>query len=164
MPVLSPPASVASLLELAVFALPHAPQALPAYATTGSAGLDLQAAMDAPITLAPLQRALVPTGYIIAVPQGYEAQIRARSGLSIKFGITLINAVGTIDSDYRDELMIPLVNLSQEAYTIHPGDRVAQLLLAPVYPVRWVPVVSPASLPPAPTQSPRVGGFGSTGV
>jgi dUTP pyrophosphatase len=154
--------------QLPVFCLPHAPQSLPAYATPGSAGLDLQAAISTPLTLAPMQRVLVPTGYIVAVPRGFEAQIRSRSGLSIKHGITLINAVGTIDSDYRDELMIPLINLSDVAYTINPGDRVAQLLLAPVYPVQWIPIATVSQLPLPHTAKAqgetRAGGFGSTGV
>lgn len=103
---------------------------LPAYQTSGSAGVDLRAYLDEAITLEPLERRLIPTGLHIALPKGYEAQLRARSGLSTKHGITLINAVGTIDSDYRGEIKISLVNLSREAYTIEPGERVAQMIIA----------------------------------
>lgn len=103
---------------------------LPAYQTSGSAGVDLRAYLDEAITLEPLERRLIPTGLHIALPKGYEAQLRARSGLSTKHGITLINAVGTIDSDYRGEIKIGLVNLSREAYTIEPGERVAQMIIA----------------------------------
>lgn len=103
---------------------------LPAYQTSGSAGVDLRAFLDEAITLEPLERRLIPTGLHIALPNGYEAQLRARSGLSTKHGITLINAVGTIDSDYRGEIKVGLVNLSCEAYTIEPGDRIAQMIIA----------------------------------
>ena len=103
---------------------------LPAYQTDGSAGVDLQADILEPMTLGSLERRLIPTGLSIALPNGYEAQIRARSGLSTKHGITLINAVGTIDSDYRGEIKIGLVNLSNEPYTITPGERVAQMIIA----------------------------------
>lgn len=103
---------------------------LPAYQTSGSAGVDLRAFLDEAITLEPLERRLIPTGLHIALPNGYEAQLRARSGLSTKHGITLINAVGTIDSDYRGEIKVGLVNLSREAYTIEPGDRIAQMIIA----------------------------------
>lgn len=103
---------------------------MPEYKTPGSSGMDLQVDIPEPITLQPLERALFPTGLYIELPVGYEAQLRARSGLSTKSGITLINAVGTIDSDYRGEIRIGLVNLSQQAYTVHPGDRVAQMIIA----------------------------------
>lgn len=103
---------------------------LPAYQTIGSAGVDLRAFLDEAVTLKPLERRLIPTGLHIALPDGYEAQIRPRSGLSTKHGITLINAVGTIDSDYRGEIKIGLVNLSQDSYTIEPGERVAQMIIA----------------------------------
>lgn len=103
---------------------------LPAYQTIGSAGVDLRAFLDQAVTLKPLERRLIPTGLHIALPDGYEAQIRPRSGLSTKHGITLINAVGTIDSDYRGEIKIGLVNLSHDSYTIEPGERVAQMIIA----------------------------------
>lgn len=103
---------------------------LPKYETAGSAGMDLKANLEADITLKSLERTLVPTGLFIELPQGYEAQIRPRSGLSIKHGITLINCVGTIDSDYRGEIKIPVVNLSSEPYTLKHGERVAQMIIA----------------------------------
>jgi dUTP pyrophosphatase len=109
-----------------------------------------------------MQRALIPTGLILLIPQGYEVQIRARSGLAIKHGITLINAIGTIDSDYRHELMVALVNLSDQPYTVQRGDRIAQLVLAPVVQavITLAQHVTPAQ---AQTQFERQGGFGSTG-
>lgn len=102
---------------------------LPEYKTEGSAGMDLQAFLSEPLTLEPMERTLIPTGLYMAIEEGYEAQIRARSGLSIKHGITLINAIGTIDSDYRGELKVAVVNLSKEAYTITPGERIAQMVI-----------------------------------
>ncbi|MBX2860619.1 MAG: dUTP diphosphatase [Vampirovibrio sp.] len=146
-----------------VHRLPHAPKELPAYATPGSAGMDVRAALEAPITLQPMERTLVPTGIIMLLPEGYECQIRSRSGLSIKHGITLINAVGTIDSDYRHEVKVPLVNLSQQAFTIEPGERVAQLIIAPVTQVRWDEVAAEA-VEQDQKELVRAGGFGSTGT
>ena len=105
---------------------------LPEYKTEGSSGMDLYAAIDKEITLKPLERVLVPTGIKIEIPLEYEAQIRARSGLSVKHGITLINAVGTVDADYRGEVCVGLVNLSNEEYTIKPDDRIAQMVIAKV--------------------------------
>ncbi len=110
---------------------------LPKYETEGSAGMDLRANLTEPITLQPLERKLIPTGLFIALPNGYEAQVRARSGLSIKKGLTLINAVGTIDSDYRGELKIAMVNISNEAYTIKHGERIAQLVIAQYQRATW---------------------------
>ncbi len=110
---------------------------LPQYETEGSAGMDLRANLEEPITLQPLERRLIPTGLFIALPNGYEGQVRARSGLSIKKGLTLINAVGTIDSDYRGELKIPMVNISDEAYTIKHGERIAQLVIAQYQRATW---------------------------
>lgn len=138
--------------------LAHAPEDLPFYATPGSAGMDIKAAIDAPLTLEPMQRELVPTGFIIQLPEGYECQIRPRSGLSIKHGITLINCVGTIDSDYRHEVKVPLVNLSKDAFTIEPGDRIAQMLVAPVTRVQWEEIEDVELV------AGRSGGFGSTGI
>ena len=104
---------------------------MPSYETEGSAGADLRAWLpDGPITLQPGERRLIPTGLFVELPPGIEAQIRARSGLSIKHGITMINGVGTVDSDYRGEWNVPLVNLGQEPYTIQDGDRIAQMVLA----------------------------------
>jgi dUTP pyrophosphatase len=111
---------------------------LPAYATAGSAGLDLAAAVAEPLTLAPLARVLVPTGLKLAIPAGYEGQVRPRSGLALKHGLSIPNAPGTIDSDYRGELQVLLVNLGQVPVTIERGQRIAQLVIAPV--VRAVPV------------------------
>lgn len=105
---------------------------LPEYKTSGAAGMDLCAAIDEPVTLKPLERALIPTGLKIELEHGYEAQIRPRSGLSIKHGITLINCVGTIDEDYRGEVCVPLVNLSNETYTIQPDERIAQMIISRV--------------------------------
>ena len=103
---------------------------LPAYATVGAAGADICACLEEPIILQPGERRLIPTGLFIEIPQGIEAQIRARSGLSIKHGIGLVNGVGTVDSDYRGEWNIPLINWGQEAYTIYDGDRIAQAVFA----------------------------------
>lgn len=103
---------------------------LPRYETSGSAGADLRACLDEPITLMPGERRLIPTGLTVELPDGIEAQIRARSGLSIKHGITMINGVGTVDSDYRGEWNVPLVNLGSEPYTINNGDRIAQAVFS----------------------------------
>ncbi len=139
--------------------LPHAPEALPEYKTTGSVGMDLQAAIDEPITLGPLERALVPTGWIIELPEGVEAQIRARSGLSIKHGVTVVNGVGPIDRDYRHEVKVGRVNVYNGPYTIMPGDRIAQMVIATVTRGEWIEAES-LELASA---SGRAGGFGSTG-
>ena len=106
--------------------------ALPQYETAGSAGADIRAAVDAPLQLEPGQRALVPAGFAMALPAGYEAQVRPRSGLAVKNGITVLNAPGTIDSDYRGEVRVPLINLGDEAFTVERGMRIAQLVIAPV--------------------------------
>ncbi len=105
-------------------------QQLPAYATPQSAGLDLRANLDEPVTLRPLERRLIPTGLLIALPEGYEAQVRPRSGLALKHGITVLNTPGTIDADYRGEVGVVLVNLSQEPFTVNDGERIAQLVIA----------------------------------
>ena len=105
---------------------------LPDYATTGSAGMDLRADLKDAIVLQSLERALIPTGLFIELPEGYEAQIRPRSGLAIKFGLTCLNSPGTIDSDYRGEIKVILINLSKEAQTIHHGERIAQMIVSPV--------------------------------
>lgn len=130
---------------------------LPEYKTEGSSGMDLYAAIDKEITLKPLERILVPTGIKIEIPIEYEAQIRARSGLSVKHGITLINAVGTVDADYRGEVCVGLVNISNEEYTIKPDDRIAQMVIAKVEKAK-IEVTTEL------TDSERgEGGFGSTG-
>ena len=105
-------------------------QPLPAYATPQSAGMDLRANIDNPVTLRPLERKLVPTGLYMALPEGYEAQIRPRSGLALKHGLTVLNSPGTIDSDYRGEVMVLLVNLSGEDFTVNDGERIAQMVIA----------------------------------
>lgn len=113
---------------------------LPQYATSLSAGLDLRANLEQPITLAPLQRGLVPTGLFMALPAGYEAQVRPRSGLALKKGITVLNSPGTIDADYRGEICVILVNLSDQPFVIEDGERIAQLVVARHEQVEWEPV------------------------
>ena len=114
--------------------------ALPAYATIASAGMDLRANLDEPIVLKPLQRCLVPTGLFMALPVGFEAQVRPRSGLAIKKGITVLNTPGTIDADYRGEVCVILVNLSSEEFVIEDGERIAQMVIARHEQVEWEPV------------------------
>jgi dUTP pyrophosphatase len=133
---------------------------LPRYATEGAAGLDLSAALDEPLVLAPGARARVPTGLVIALPRGHEGQVRPRSGLAFKHGLTVLNAPGTIDEDYRGELAVLLVNLGDEAVRIQPGDRIAQLVVAPVTRVA-VELAEAVALEPTARGS---GGFGSTGT
>jgi len=136
--------------------LPHNVD-IPGYATAGAAGMDLTAAISKPIVFKPFERKLIPIGIIIELPQGYEAQIRPRSGLAIKHGMTLINCVGTIDEDYRGEVCVPMVNLSQSSYTMHSGDRIAQMIISPVQKAELIEVE-------ALTETVRAsGGFGSTG-
>jgi dUTP pyrophosphatase len=134
---------------------------LPDYATAGSAGLDLSAALGAPIKLVPGQRVAVPTGLIVALPAGHEGQVRPRSGLALRCGITVANAPGTIDEDYRGELQVLLVNLSDEVQEISPGDRIAQLVVAPVTHVSVVEAEDEHALGQTDRGS---GGFGSTGA
>jgi len=110
---------------------------LPKYETSGSAGMDLRAAIGAPIKLDPRQKSLIPTGIAIAIPKGYEAQIRPRSGLAIKHGITCLNSPGTIDSDYRGEIKIILINHGDESFSIEPKARIAQIIFAPVTQIEW---------------------------
>ncbi len=130
---------------------------LPNYETMGSAGMDLRANLDVAIVLKPMERMLIPTGLFVEIPLGFEGQIRPRSGLAIKHGLSLINCVGTIDSDYRGEIKIPLVNLSNDAFTIEHGERVAQFVLAAHSTVEW-------SLQDSLNDTERgAGGFGSTG-
>lgn len=105
-------------------------QSLPTYATTQSAGMDLRANIDSPITLKPMERRLIPTGLYISLPQGYEAQVRPRSGLALKHGITVLNTPGTIDADYRGEIMVLLINFSTEDFIINNGERIAQMVIA----------------------------------
>ena len=131
---------------------------LPTYATEGSAGMDLSNVLDKPLTLKPLERAKVPTGLIMILSPGYEGQVRPRSGLAAKHGITLTNCVGTIDSDYRGEICCLMINLSNEPYTIQPGERIAQLIISPVSHVQV------EFIDKVPEETKRGdGGFGSTG-
>lgn len=132
--------------------------ALPAYATELSAGMDLRANLSEPIVLKPLQRCLVPTGLYMALPEGYEAQVRPRSGLALKKGITVLNSPGTIDADYRGEVGVILVNLSAEDFVIEDGERIAQMVIARYQQVEWeaVEVLSETER--------GAGGFGHTGV
>lgn len=131
---------------------------LPIYATEGSAGMDLTNVLDKPLTLKPLERAKVPTGLIMVLPAGYEGQVRPRSGLAAKHGITLTNCVGTIDSDYRGEICCLMINLSNEPYTIQPGERIAQLIISLV---SHVEVKLQEKIPEETKRG--AGGFGSTG-
>jgi dUTP pyrophosphatase len=131
---------------------------LPAYATAGAAGMDLAAALDAPVVLQPGERVAVPTGLALALPEGFEGQVRPRSGLALHRGVTVANAPGTVDADYRGEIRVVLVNLGGEAATISPGDRIAQLVVAPVVRVSWDEV------PALPESARGAGGFGSTGT
>lgn len=131
---------------------------LPSYATALSAGMDLRANIDSPILLKPLERCIVPTGLYIALPQGYEAQVRPRSGLAAKHGISLVNSPGTIDADYRGEIGVILVNLSNDDFTINDGDRIAQMVVARHETVEWE-----ATNTLAETER-GDGGFGHTGI
>lgn len=131
---------------------------LPAYATIDSAGMDLRAFLNAPISLEPMERALIPTGLFIALPHGTEAQIRPRSGLAFKHGITVLNAPGTIDADYRGEVKVLLVNLSDKVFEINDGERIAQMVLAKYEPIEWEGVEDLEDT------SRGAGGFGHTGV
>ncbi|MCQ2115205.1 MAG: dUTP diphosphatase [Bacteroidales bacterium] len=131
---------------------------LPAYATPLSAGMDLKADIDEPIVILPMERQIIPTGLFIALPEGYEAQIRPRSGLACKYGITVANAPGTIDADYRGEVKVCLVNLSKDRFVVNPGERVAQMVVAKHEVVEWDEV---ASLDETERGE---GGFGSTGT
>ena len=136
----------------------QSPHPLPYYTTEGAAGMDIHAYLTEPITLRPLERCLVCTGLYMAIPTGLEAQVRSRSGLAIKHGISVLNAPGTIDSDYRGELKILLINLSSVNFTIQDGDRIAQLVFAPVAHASWQ---EEATLPDTKRGK---GGFGSTGI
>jgi len=147
-------------LTIKVRRLPHnADLPLPAYETEQSAGMDLRAAVaeDAPVTLAPGARGLIPTGLSIALPPGYEAQVRPRSGLALKHGITCLNSPGTVDADYRGELAVILINLGQEPFVIKRGERIAQMVIAPVTQGAWTEVET------LDETARGAGGFGSTG-
>ena len=149
-----------STITVQVRPLPHFDGlVLPVYETSGSAGMDVRAAVaqDAPISLAPGARALVPTGLSVAIPEGYEIQVRPRSGLAAKHGLTCLNTPGTIDSDYRGEIKVILINLGAEPFTVLRGERIAQLVLAPVTRLGWQEVSELGETERG------AGGFGSTG-
>ena len=138
--------------------LPHgADLPLPVYATAGSAGVDLRAAVDVPVSLSPGQRALIPTGLTLAIPAGWEAQVRPRSGLAFKHGVTVLNSPGTIDSDYRGEVGVVLINHGDTAFEITRGARIAQMVVARVAQVEW------QAAPSLDDSDRGTGGFGSTG-
>ena len=145
------------MFEMKIEKLPNC-SALPEYKTSGASGMDLSAGIDEDIILKPMERKLIPTGIKIEIPQGFEAQVRPRSGLSIKQGLTLINCIGTVDSDYRGEIKVPMINLSTEVQTIKNGDRIAQMVIMPIA-VANIEIVQEL------TETTRgAGGFGSTGV
>jgi dUTP pyrophosphatase len=131
---------------------------LPSYATVGSAGMDLKANTSEPIALKPMERYLFPTGIYIQLPEGYEAQIRPRSGLAVKYGITVTNAPGTVDADYTGEVGVSLINLSNDTFVVQPGERIAQMVIAKYEKINWKEV---ATLDETERGS---GGFGSTGM
>ena len=135
----------------------RSPYPCPAYATPQSAGLDLRAFLEEPVLLQPLQRAMIPTGLYIALPAGYEAQVRPRSGLAAKHGVTVLNTPGTIDADYRGEIRVILVNLSDQPFEVVPGERIAQMVIARHEQVEWEPVDE------LDATERGAGGFGSTG-
>ncbi len=136
----------------------HPDAVIPEYQTNGSSGMDLSAYLNEPLELKPMERRLIPTGLKMELPEGYEAQVRPRSGMSIKHGITLINCVGTIDEDYRGEICVPVVNLSNETYTINNRDRIAQMIISPVTKAIAQEIKEELSV-----TSRGSGGFGSTG-
>ena len=144
------------MIRVAIMRLPNGEGLpLPAYETAGAAGMDLRAAEAA--TLAPGARCLMPTGLAIALPEGFEAQVRPRSGLAVKHGVTVLNAPGTIDCDYRGEVKVPLINLGQEDFIIQRGDRIAQMVIAPVTRIGWTETES------LDETTRGAGGFGSSG-
>lgn len=144
------------MIEVKIINKGHQP--LPAYATPQSAGMDIRANIDAPVTLRPLERKLIPTGLYMALPEGYEAQIRPRSGLALKHGLTVLNSPGTIDSDYRGEVMVLLVNLSGDDFTVNDGERIAQMVIAR-HETAWFETVSQLD-----DTERGAGGYGHTGV
>ena len=135
----------------------HSQHALPEYQTPLSAGLDIRANLDESVTLRPLERAMIPTGLFVELPEGCEMQIRPRSGLAAKHGITVLNSPGTIDADYRGEIKVILVNLSNEPFTIESGERIAQMIVARYEQIEWLPVEELGATERG------AGGFGSTG-
>ncbi len=144
--------------SLSVSIINKSPHELPGYQTGGASGMDIRAWLSSPVTLQPMERQLIPTGLYMALPHGFEAQVRPRSGLAIKRGLTLVNTPGTIDSDYRGEVMIPLINLSTEAQVINDGERIAQMIVAKYEQVSWQ-VVDDLE-----TTARGAGGFGHSGT
>ncbi len=140
-----------------VYIINESPFELPSYATIDSAGVDLKAFLDKPMELKPLERKIIGTGIKLALPEGFEAQVRPRSGLAAKHGISILNSPGTIDSDYRGEIGVILVNLSNQTFTINRGDRIAQLVLAKYEKINWKIIKE------LPKTNRGFGGFGSTG-
>lgn len=136
----------------------HSNQPLPEYATSASAGMDIRSNLEVPVLLKPLERALIPTGLFIELPVGYEAQIRPRSGLAFKRGITILNSPGTIDADYRGEIKVLLVNLSNEDFTVETGERIAQMIISQHEKAEWI------SVDTLEETKRGAGGFGHTGV
>lgn len=155
-PELHPLSIVEPMMHVSV--VNRSPYPLPAYATVGSAGLDLRAHLEEPKVLQPGERVLVPTGLSLALPEGFEAQVRPRSGLALKHGITVLNSPGTVDADYRGDVGVILINLGAEPFTVAPGDRIAQLVLAAYAQVEWAPVEV------LPETERGAGGFGHTGT
>lgn len=144
--------------DLLVNVVNQSKHALPSYQTQHSAGMDLRANLDAPVTLKPLQRALIPTGLFIELPEGHEAQIRPRSGLAYKHGISIVNSPGTIDADYRGEIKVLLVNLSEQEFIVEDGERIAQMVVARYERIAWQEAETL-------TDTARgAGGYGSTGT
>jgi dUTP pyrophosphatase len=147
------------MISIPIIRLPHAADMeLPSYATEHAAGLDLMAALSEPVTIAPGQRALIPTGIAIALPVGFEAQVRPRSGLAAKYGVTILNSPGTIDADYRGEIKAILINLGDVPFVVEPNARIAQLIMAQVAKIGWEESDS------LPKTIRGEGGFGSTGI
>ena len=145
-------------MNLRVQIINKSPHELPSYQTMGSAGMDLRAWLQDPVKLEPLERRLIPTGLYIALPEGYEAQVRPRSGMAIKKGITMVNSPGTIDADYRGEIMVAVINLSAEVQEINDGERIAQLVIGRYERVAWQVVVSLEETERG------AGGFGHSGI
>ena len=147
------------MTTVALLRLPHGDDLpLPAYETAGAAGLDLRAAITAPLTLAPGERALIPTGLAMQLPEGFEGQVRPRSGLALRHGVTVLNAPGTVDSDYLGEVSVVLINHGQEPFSIQRGDRIAQFVIAPVTQAELLEVST------LDATARGAGGYGSTGI
>lgn len=146
------------IMAMTVRIVNNSPHPLPEYQTSGSAGVDLRAWLKEPVELQPLERKAIPTGLFLHIPEGFEAQIRPRSGMALKRGLGLVNSVGTIDSDYRGEIMVPIINLSNEVQRLEDGERIAQMVFARYEQVLWQPVHTLEETLRG------VGGFGSTGT